>query len=470
MKKSLITISVLLLSLSGLSFAQDSGEVDLIETFTSYNFYDFDYTGSGARAKGMGNAFIGVSNDINGGGWNPAGLYEIDKLILGVSWSSLKPKGNSITQSPTDLTEINHSGSLNEITSFNFVAPIRISGHPFVGSVSMTRNFDVFNQMSFNTLIEHIRYTHAPLGIVYVDTVGADVSQDFQTTGGMNSINFGFGTRFYDKISFGVAANIYTGNSIFEFNQLSHLDSIRYGVQGQWAEADEFVTLRDTNKFSSINFTIGFKYNGDKLDAGLTIRTPFELSEKRQQAIFLVTKLNNLISDPRTDTTFYGDILYKYEMPMMLGVGFGYHMTENLLVAADFEYRPFSGKKVKYRVSQTINPGGSNLEEFIIIDPQWNNVFSIRVGSEYLKETSYGIIPIRFGLGYIPIPDPSVSLLGEMSTVVNYNVSGGTGIHWEQIKFDVAYSFTKADREFGLLNGEYNYKNHHLDFTFTGVF
>ena len=36
--------------------------------------YSFDFKGDGARAAGMGNAFMAVSDDISAGSWNPAGL------------------------------------------------------------------------------------------------------------------------------------------------------------------------------------------------------------------------------------------------------------------------------------------------------------------------------------------------------------------------------------------------------------
>lgn len=475
MKKSLISVVAILFLISSLSFAQSDVEIDQIESLTSYNYYDFDFVGNGARARGMGNAFIAVSNDVTAGAWNPAGLIDIDKTVLSINWSKLNPAGNSFSVSyPTPGTQIrsdiDHSGSFSNISSANFVSPIRLKGHPFVMSANLTRNFDVFNQLSYETFGPAIIFTPAANGIVYFDTLIFDYNQDFQTSGGVNSVNFGFGTRLYNNITFGVAINIYTGNSILEVNETVHFDSVRYAVT-QWAEFDQFTTVRDTNKFSSSNFTFGFKRDGEKLDLGLTIRTPFELKESRQQAIFKITEINGLISSSQTDTTFFQDILYKYEMPWMFGLGFGYQVNDELLVAADFEYRPFSGGEIKYRISQTINPGGDNIEEYLIIDPEWKDVFTFRLGGEYLKEFDFGTVPFRAGFGYVPVADPALSAVtGSRSSVANTNLSAGTGIHWSQVMFDLAYTYSMSDRDFGQYGGAFSFKNHSLNFSFTGVF
>jgi long-subunit fatty acid transport protein len=40
---------------------------------------DMNIMGAGARARGMGGAFIGVADDATAVGWNPAGIANLDK-------------------------------------------------------------------------------------------------------------------------------------------------------------------------------------------------------------------------------------------------------------------------------------------------------------------------------------------------------------------------------------------------------
>ncbi len=439
MKKSLFAVVVVILACASLTYAQgETNVIDSINSFTSYNVYDFDFVGGGTRAKGMGNAFIGVSNDVTGGSWNPAGLYELDKTTMGISWYSMTPKGVTTTQSISNFTELNHSGSFNNLSALNFISPIRISGHPFVFSLNLTRNFNIFKQFGYRLNVPREFQTVVPDVITYYDTNDVNTMQVVRQKGGLNSLNFAFGTRFRDNISFGVAVNIYTGKSIFNSESFTTVNDFRVNVV-QFATLTENMIVEDTNEFSGANATIGFMYNGDKLDAGLTIRTPFSLKENRKQGLYIIDEINNVPT--LTDTIFNRDILYEYEMPLMIGAGIGYHVNDNWLLAGDVEYRGFSGKKVNYRVSQTVNPGGNNIDSFIVIDPNWNNSFSIRLGSEYIKSFNFGDVPIRAGFGAVPIPGPSVDTSGISSTAINYNFTTGTGIHWNQIHLDIAYTY-----------------------------
>ena len=149
------------------------------------------------------------------------------------------------------------------------------------------------------------------------------------------------------------------------------------------------------------------------------------------------------------------------------------------------EYKSFSGKKILNRESILINTGGSNEETFSEIDPNWKNTFAFRLGGEYFKEANYGTIPLRFGFGYTPLPDPDFNLNVFDSTVAgssvtSYSYSAGTGIHWAQIHFDLAYTYYSVDRShetyiptsIGYVYHEYENKtrNHHFNVSFTGVF
>ena len=40
---------------------------------------NFNFIGAGARARGMGGAFIGVADDATATSWNPGGLAKLEK-------------------------------------------------------------------------------------------------------------------------------------------------------------------------------------------------------------------------------------------------------------------------------------------------------------------------------------------------------------------------------------------------------
>lgn len=467
MKRFATLLVVLILVLSTSAFAQ-------------YNFYDYDFLGGGARAQGMGKAYYAVSDDITAGTWNPAGLIAIDKPVLGLSWSSLSPSGKSNVTVFESITG-NHSGSFGDISSLNFVAPIRIKGHPFALSLSYNLNFTTFSQsdLAISDQVNFSYYTPS-LGVL-VDTNDIYINQNLSMEGGVRSLNLGFGTRIYDNLMFGFSTNVYTGHSLLKQISDVNIYDLRYQDLVQRGDDNIHTTLIDTNKFEGLNFTLGFKYIKEKMNLALIIKTPFELKVNRERSIYTITRFNGLIEDNGTDTTYFNDLLLKYEMPLMLGFGASYQASENLMLAGDIEYRGFSGKKVLNRVGVTINPSGDNEEEFVEIDPNWSNVITFRVGGEYLLHRDFGTIPIRTGFSMVPMADQDVDMNGNFTQPVQYNFSLGTGIHWEQISLDIGYTYEMKDRSFYQLtfddllgplavSSDFEDRNHHFTVSFTGVF
>jgi long-subunit fatty acid transport protein len=463
---------VLLLLFAVTGMAQDEPPEELSRP--PIEAYKFDFTGGGARAEGMGKAFIAVSDDITAGSWNPAGLYIQEKPVLSFSYGSLAPRG-STNSSFLRTLEFDHTGSFSNITAVNFVSPIRIKGHHFVGSINYTRNFDEFQGWALSWPDSRTINVYGQ-----EETFDLDYSLSSEFHGGLNSVNIGFGTRLYKNLTFGTSLNIYTGETVGELQQTITYDRWPSLFIGQYMRQLDLTTVIDTNKFSGYNVTIGFKLEGERLDAGLIVRTPFAMSIKTGRSLYIVQKQGGIdegeLSLVFDYTEYYDDLLAKYDMPLMVGAGVAYRASENLLLAADAEYRHFSGGKINLRDSLRIDPGGHNEEYFTKVDPKWNNVFSVRMGGEYLRETGIGLIPIRAGLGYVPVPSPDIDISGGTSTVVSYDFSLGTGIHWSQIHLDWAYTFTTSERAsnvniYGLpFFEEQKNRNHHFNFTFTGYF
>lgn len=453
MKGHLLKALVLLLTLTSTVAAQ----------------FNFEFTGGGVRAEGMGKAYLALSDDVHGGSWNPAGLYAIEKPVLGISWGSLTPRGASTGLYVSQLLRADHSGSYSDLTAIDFAAPFRIKGHPVVGSFSWTRNCDVFESWAAHALFDMAFVIDADEFLTY-DTGLADQRIDVLTQGGLNSANIAFASRLYGNSSFGVSANIYSGSALQERSVLSAIENFPVPDdpnQRAFAVIEEIAI--DTNKFSGTNFTIGFKYANATYSTGLSIRTPFTMRIEWDEAYYTITTLNSLVEDDLTDTVYVMDQLMEYDIPWIIGAGFAYNVKENWLVAADAELATYGGGKIRYRTSVLINPGGDNIEEFIEIDPQWEDVLALRLGTEYLLGTRAGTVPLRMGLGMTPSATPNYDALGNTSKATTYSASLGTGIHWEQIRLDVAYSVSTIDRQYyGLY--DYTNRNHHLNFGFTGVF
>ncbi len=99
--------------------------------------------GSGARALGMGGAFIAVADDATAASWNPGGLTQLEEpeLSLVYSYKWLYEDFSSSTH-----PELNgaHGVSFNDINYFSFAYPIpyTLGGRNFVVSLNYQRKYD----------------------------------------------------------------------------------------------------------------------------------------------------------------------------------------------------------------------------------------------------------------------------------------------------------------------------------------
>lgn len=452
----------------------------------------FNFFGGGARSEGMGQAFLGVSDDGTAGSWNPAGLNIHEKTLMVFSYSFLRPRGSyTFHINDTTLNTYNHSGSFGALNYWNIVSPLRVKGHHVVLNLSYARNFDIYYRFEEN---------------LFDDWTGEEPNASFEKHGGINSINLALGTRLYKQLSFGLSGNVYFGKVVSEENRYfqRYLDDPYVGL----VNFESNVQVIDSTTFSGFNTTVGLMYASEGLRAGLVLRTPFNLKGESDTTHYLHSTANGVSIEQIpyyipgyglfvSDTVYIDNITSKMQMPMMVGFGLGYNATDNWLLAGDVEFKKFSGRKVRNLKSIVLTAGGESIETFTDRDPNWSDVWQFRLGTEYLLNTSIGEIPLRAGFRNEAFPGGNVSSYdivyeGPRGSVANdstrifyifeydaekitgYSVSIGSGIHWSQILLDFAYTYTTYDQGIStgtdVLRSENEWKNHHLNFTFSGYF
>lgn len=417
-----------------------------------------NYTGAGARAMSMGGAYFGISDDASAVSWNPAGLYTFDRPVLSLAWGNFRPGGSFNTLS----IDGDISASIGGITQAAFLAPIRIKGHHFVGSINYYRTLDEFRQESMQT--EEFFPTGNPDDTVLTRYTAVSGAR-YQTGGDVFSV--GFGTRIYNTLSFGPAVNIYTGKSINRAQTAYHVDAVWSPQDGQYRSFGLLSTVLDTIRYSGLNFTLGLKYTMESMTAGLVLRTPFTLKMsgdyRRESNVFVQDLPGEYIPPVLQD-----DSLVTMSMPFVLGGGIGYKLTPNLLLAGDVEFKNYSSSEFKVQSSFRLNPDGTKESTFNTLNPQdsaalahlaLKNAFSLRLGSEYVLTTGSTIfptVPLRAGVRFETLPTPSVvatyNSAGDITQVTTSSVNSltlaaGTGVQWSQVRLDFGYSFTSYERD-----------------------
>ena len=471
---------------------------------------NFDFTGGGARAAGMGKAFIGVSDDITAGSWNPAGLIIHQKPMMALSAGSMSPRGQ--VNPGTNSTDL--KGSFSKLSYIGFVAPIRIRGHQFVGSASYGMLTEEYDQSGFTTRF----YIPAATGPGSFEILQGVFKRTVTTHNTPYIVNLGFGTRIYRAVSFGLSVNVYAGGSVMNRSNMYTLENFPEFSTGSF-QRSTMVGVQDvidTVKYSGVNFAIGLKHSGEKLSAGLVVKTPFTLSAGYATTIFDRAAFAGMTLRDGTDTIYRDNNLYKISVPLIAGGGIGYKASEKLLLALDAELRMFAGNKIQDRQSVKIKPGGSTEDSFTVSNPDYRNSFVLRAGAEYTWETGNSLfpkIPLRAGFSFVPTAAPSVTeayanrildsvtydFLGQPTkdtvfhyslettsskAVTMYSLSAGMGLKWSQIRLDFAYIFSTlsrsqiigispvsdVNRRHQAIISEGKNRNHSFMMTFTGYF
>lgn len=485
-----------------------------------FSMLDYSFLGSGARARGMGGAFTGVSDDASALTWCAAGLVQVDKTQASVSGTFSPLKTMTTMTFPREPWHNQRSSAFNNdifgIGYASFVAPVRIKGHPFMASVAYQ---SVQNQIEDKYNWQNLQLRSGAFSSAALT--------DSRTTlsGNLNQISFGFGTGLYGDVSFGASANIYSGSSESTFRS-SWADTVP-GYYGNIFVDSILVggvtQVSDKANQKGFNFSGSLMYRKDKLRIAINLRTPFDLVSDHDLARGDTNFIKGLSSETPGDgppiaidsRMFRGKT--KYKMPLDVSGGISYQPTPNLVISADAEYQQFSKAKYYVRSEKTpedliyldsidmftppgsmyysdsgqttyYNSAGELVEIYREYELNFYNRRQLRLGAEYSSTTSVGVIPVRGGLRIVQGPYRDVKMLTQnyqgspqpgfvLGDRINYTVvTFGAGIHWRQIWLDCAVEVSNEKHKEAGTNalGDYTLVSKRTgprySFNFTGFF
>lgn len=312
---------------------------------------DFNFIGAGARARGMGGAFIGGADDATAASWNPAGLVYLEKAEASAVYVY-----SSVFQS-IDNEAVEDLGLSHSYLNFVSAAiPLSLGDRNVVGCIAYQRMIDLFDKSE--QILE--------------DDFGNFYYYDTKTKGGVDAISPSLGIQVSPQFSLGFAYNIYVGSSTTNWKYL--------------ATEEDVDAPKET--YSGSNLSMGGVLDMGMFRLGATFKTPYTLKAERDEDLG-----GDLVN-------FFG---YEFEMkmPSMLGIGVMVEPTSNLRLAADYELRGFSNFETRRKWTSP-DLLDFNQDEFEKAD--WVDVNQLRLGAEYLLMSGNNVIPLRLGLRTEPKP------------------------------------------------------------------
>ncbi len=356
----------------------------------------FTLNGNGARAAGMGYAFVGVADDATAISWNAAGLAQL--YSMEASAIGRFSFGGLTTDFQTLDYEIERSSSF-KLNFASFVIPFSAGDYNIVGGVAYRNIYD-FTQVNENK-------------VTFDDGSSFDWTDD--EDGGVNAITPALAIQLSDIISFGAAVNILMGDYTNKYSDSDGFNS-ETNVDYSGLNVDLSTLIKPTPQFS-----IGANFS---LPHTLT----FEGKDEED-----------------TWTT-------ERKVPLFFSIGAAIRATDNFTIAADYRNRPWSNSEV-----EKYTENGFDYENPNDLFDEYPDANSFHVGLEYLIETGKNFVPVRLGFYTLPttsrepinpdIPDQE----SEDTEQISYNaITAGLGIVMQTVIIDASYEYI-----FGTYTGFY---------------
>lgn len=395
--------------------------------------------GSGARALGMGGAFIAIADDATAASWNPGGLTQLEapEISIVYSWKWIEEDFDSWSH-----PELGGSFDVNfdDLNYLSVVYPIpwTFGGRNFVLGLNYQKQYDFDRKLKIN--FKDI--TALPFGNIFDIFTRVNYSQN----GSLASLSPAFGFEVTDKLSLGVVANIWD-ESLLPSNEWKERTQFRtrFRINGatptySWGEINE-----NYDNFDGTNYTLGLLYKpNDRWGFGAVYHTKFAADVDYTQVFR--TRPGFAVTYSREDR--------RIEWPSAYGAGVSYRFpNDKLTLSLDLTRRNWDEFVESDAFGTRRSPISGELKKYRYHEP----TYTLRFGGEYVfvdaSKPRQTILPsLRAGLFYDPEPssNPKDRLWGlargDGDVDDYYGVTLGLGLLFHnRVNVDMAYQYRWGD-------------------------
>lgn len=377
--------------------------------------------GTGARAVGMGGAFVGLANDYSAFLWNPAGLAQLTKPTFGLSADFLMPssKYTISTFSMKTNKKVYPAGMLAYAQPLGKNIVVGLGAYTLSGVGASWQNTGVeavwvypYPPAAFTPTLTPSKWESFVGSITLAPTIAVKVS-DMLYLGASFNVNYGF-----FKLDQWGEYHVILGTppTLVNFGQRT-LDVKGWGfgaTLGVLVKPAEWISL------------------------GATYRTASKMTMKGSTEIENITLLG-LPGDSDTEM--------KVTSPMWLAGGVALKPMDKLTFTFDAQYTNW-GKLQSIGLTFT-DPSWAVALEGASLDLLWKNKTQLRFGAEY----DFGSFAVRGGYYYDPAPAPDTTMNILVPSFTYNSVDVGFGYKAGNLKLDAVVQYLMGkDRAIGAGN------------------
>ncbi len=374
--------------------------------------------GSGARALGMGGAFMAVAGDAAAASWNPGGLIQLEKPEVSAVFSHVasSEKNTFGNEFKGPGAETFHKSRLNYLS---VAYPFEYQRRNMIVSLNYQHLYDFNRDWRFDVNTS-------------LDIFNGPVQYDHGQDGGLHALGLAYAAQITPDFSMGLTIN-YWGNALNknEWKQKYRAQSnlLIGGVAGAWESVN---TIKYS--FDGWSANLGFLWRlSEHWTLGGVFKSPFTADIEQtilSRDILTYPSLPDFNTDRSVKSEFDGEL----DMPMSYGIGLAWRISDSWTLSADVYRTHWEAFEFRDEQGQKMSPITGRLMENSDIDPTtW-----FRVGVEHLHIRESICIPIRAGFFYDPAP-------ADGAPDDYYGLSLGTGLAYKWFIFDIAWQYRFGD-------------------------
>jgi len=338
--------------------------------------------GSGARAFGMGGAFLARADDATAASWNPAGISylrraEFSLVGVGNDFSQAIPRLNELVQPPANVTTLDQlKGSVADFAGFAY--PLRFRGRTGAVQLSYQRSFSFTGSRRSEAAVGGTEFT-------------------VEGKGGFDTLSLSSGFELRSDLRVGVSVNRWI-NGFSQTVDRPFLapqeTTLRTRIESDW-------------RISGTNFNLGLIYTPvPKLNLGAVFKTPFDAA-----IVLTKNRIDKIDVDP---TAGRPEVPVKrnnvmIHLPAVFGVGVSYRPSNTVTVSADFTRTAWSKATITNFFALPQNDATPQIDEFPMALPfpaieeganGQSDTNQFRVGAEWVLRFGQSggvLLPLRAG-------------------------------------------------------------------------
>jgi len=363
--------------------SQDSYGYDEISFLT-------EYFGCGARAIGLGGAFIGVAEDYSSLYWNPAGLGQIKKMELMASMNHLTQSTNAEFLNSTTKDKITST----RLDALGFVLPVPTYRGSLVFAFGYHRVENIGSILSF----EGFNPGSSAMSVLFDEPYIPNSlyqSENVTVKGSLGNYSFGVSTEVNENLWVGGSLNHWRGRNDYNF-LLQEVDQQNL-YETYPNDFDNYYLENNINsEIRAWDIKIGGLFRVNKnVRVGATITSPKTFSIQEVWDVNDQLMFDDGATDPTSDN---GITDYEVRMPFTFAAGVSFTLPR-ILISGGIEYYDWS--QIEYLTDPPFEwATRSDVNRSITqnVEPVMNK----RVGAEVLLPG----LKNKIRGGYIIIPNP----------------------------------------------------------------